>query len=697
MYEFGDMSGDNLAANNFEIYNDHADFQAMGGFDQAGTSADPYQVANDYQLGLVGKCAGFDVYFLQTADINLSDFVGIGSMDKPFIGHYDGAGREINEAGRVYSADNQGLFNVIGVPGGDPTATVVENVNYNAVITQSGFNLNLGAFTSQVYSATIHNIAVTGSFTGQGQQIGAIAGLSDHAIFDGIASEMDFNLSSPYNMCNLGGLIGQVYAGTVDNAAFSGSMNVSNGGQYGNSVGGAFGYVREATVTHASSTAPVTYIGLGSKIGGLYGFAEIANFEASYATGHVDAEQSTYVGGFAGSHDTGEVKNSFSNNSLVQGDGYTGGMFGSIANLNLHDVFSRSSTVSQSSYAGALVGDIGSSQLQNIYSVGSVDAPNSDGGWFGADETGTTASSVFWVPSLVGVSANATPIDGSTTMTADQALTLDFYDQAGFNISDDGTSGYTWIICPSRNGGFPYLYKTSPNLNCVVSLTNTPTPTITGSGKVGVQLDAVPGNWDAGVGLTYQWKLDGVAISGAVASGYVPLASQVGKTLTVEVTGTKAGYPSVTKLSSNGIVVLAVAVTGGGDTAANPAVASTNGAYVTTGDSALSWNRAKGLLGFKILVQYTGPIKATLTFKSGSKNFTCAVSFGILKKQPKFKQTWLKSPNFCAGKKEKAQAAALKKIGANTTVKIVTVRELHTPATYKKVRVKNRTIYVKLG
>lgn len=53
----------------------------------------------------------------------------------------------------------------------------------------------------------------------------------------------------------------------------------------------------------------------------------------------------------------------------------------------------------------------------------------------------------------------------------------------------------------------------------------------------------------APVTLTYQWKANGVAITGAPASTYKPVAGDAGKTLTVTVTGSKAGYTTFYKTS----------------------------------------------------------------------------------------------------------------------------------------------------
>ena len=57
---------------------------------------------------------------------------------------------------------------------------------------------------------------------------------------------------------------------------------------------------------------------------------------------------------------------------------------------------------------------------------------------------------------------------------------------------------------------------------------------------------AVPGTWDDGVDLTYQWTADGTDIAGGTTSAYTPVAGDVGKLIRVEVTGAKDGYAPVT-------------------------------------------------------------------------------------------------------------------------------------------------------
>jgi hypothetical protein len=81
-------------------------------------------------------------------------------------------------------------------------------------------------------------------------------------------------------------------------------------------------------------------------------------------------------------------------------------------------------------------------------------------------------------------------------------------------------------------------------------LTTTPTPTITGTPTIGESLTAVTGTWDSGVALTYQWTAGGTDVAGATSSTYAPVPADIGKMITVKVTGTKTGYAPATKESA---------------------------------------------------------------------------------------------------------------------------------------------------
>lgn len=99
--------------------------------------------------------------------------------------------------------------------------------------------------------------------------------------------------------------------------------------------------------------------------------------------------------------------------------------------------------------------------------------------------------------------------------------------------------------------GYSTAFKTSAATAAVAKGTlGAPAPRITGTARVGYTLTAIAGAWTpAPVTLRYQWYRSGVAIPGATRTAYRPSLADLRKTLTVRVTGTKAGYTSVTKAS----------------------------------------------------------------------------------------------------------------------------------------------------
>ncbi|MBH0052666.1 cell wall-binding repeat-containing protein [Salinibacterium sp. SWN139] len=78
-------------------------------------------------------------------------------------------------------------------------------------------------------------------------------------------------------------------------------------------------------------------------------------------------------------------------------------------------------------------------------------------------------------------------------------------------------------------------------------------PAISGTAMVGETLTAQPkaSVWmpSTGVTFTYQWKANGTAISGATGSTYNVAAAELGKKITVTVTGSLAGYTSASETS----------------------------------------------------------------------------------------------------------------------------------------------------
>ena len=105
--------------------------------------------------------------------------------------------------------------------------------------------------------------------------------------------------------------------------------------------------------------------------------------------------------------------------------------------------------------------------------------------------------------------------------------------------------------------GYASAVRSSPSVRVQAgALTATPTPTITGTAKVTNVVTAVAGNWDSGTKLTYQWVRDGSPISGATDVRYTLTTADALAALSVQVTGTKPGYSSVTRSSASTVVAL---------------------------------------------------------------------------------------------------------------------------------------------
>ncbi|KQO98531.1 hypothetical protein ASF30_10745 [Leifsonia sp. Leaf264] len=145
---------------------------------------------------------------------------------------------------------------------------------------------------------------------------------------------------------------------------------------------------------------------------------------------------------------------------------------------------------------------------------------------------GTAAGTVF-VKDLGSGFVNGAPEVVAAALTNDRALVASQGYLEGKVFLTDGTSAGTAEYAPA-----------------VLPLTATPAPKITGTAKVGIRLSASAGTWaPAPVSFAYRWYADGVAIPSASAPFYTPMPPQVGKKITVKVTGTKAGYVTVTKTS----------------------------------------------------------------------------------------------------------------------------------------------------
>ena|GEM_PF-412308 len=86
-------------------------------------------------------------------------------------------------------------------------------------------------------------------------------------------------------------------------------------------------------------------------------------------------------------------------------------------------------------------------------------------------------------------------------------------------------------------------------------------PTVSGTPVVGTPLTVAPGTWGPEpVALAYQWIVDGQPVDGATGTSFTPTPEQVGKPLSVTVTGTRDGYDPAAKTVSVGMIAPALAL-----------------------------------------------------------------------------------------------------------------------------------------
>ena len=116
-------------------------------------------------------------------------------------------------------------------------------------------------------------------------------------------------------------------------------------------------------------------------------------------------------------------------------------------------------------------------------------------------------------------------------------------------LSDKGAT--ITVTVTGKKAGYSTVSKGSAKTVPVAAgRLTTSIPRVTGTAKVGKNLKVAPGTWGPSpVKLKYQWRANGSAIKGATKSTHKLTSKQKSKKITVSVTGSRAGYGTVTKTS----------------------------------------------------------------------------------------------------------------------------------------------------
>jgi hypothetical protein len=206
-------------------------------------------------------------------------------------------------------------------------------------------------------------------------------------------------------------------------------------------------------------------------------------------------------------------------------------------------------------------------------------------------------------------------------------------------------------------------------------------------------------NATSGLGLTYTFSTPTVCAKGTFVVNHVINLKAGTCTIVVSQAGdTTWAAASATITYTVGAAGTATIVDPGN--VASPVTLPINGTKVNVLSEVVSWNKTTGALNVSSRGIWVGPITATATFKIGTTDYTCKVTYGTQKGVTDATAKQVKgfpAANLCSGTSatDKAALAALKKVTAPVTVKIVVVRDLRNPASYNtKGQTTTRSIYV---
>ena len=136
-------------------------------------------------------------------------------------------------------------------------------------------------------------------------------------------------------------------------------------------------------------------------------------------------------------------------------------------------------------------------------------------------------------------------------------------------------------------------YVTSSSVSNAVTasgvFTTVPTPTISGTAKLGGVLTAVPGTWapvtSPATTFDYAWRVNGLVVQDGASKTYVATTDDVGFPITVTVTGSATGY---TQASATSVPTAKIAA--GVLTAATPKITGTTKVGSTLGVTVGTWS-----------------------------------------------------------------------------------------------------------
>jgi hypothetical protein len=524
----------------------------------AGTKASPYLVTNAEDFVSVQTCTGTGIYFQQTQDIEFVDSLpSLGS----FSGHYDGNGNDLDMRGvaQIFDGRSPIFGNISGTTSASDTS--VSNLN---VLSDQGNQFDFGCgssiFADSINYATIDDIHISGAKMQSDCSGGMLASNISKSVVknSSVTGEIDVMMF----VFEAGGL-----AATASDTQFS---NIQCNVIFGQSefmpfmealrsIGGCVGRSSNSTYLNVSSTGSLNFTNeefmpmMATSIGGLIGESYMDQITDSSSSASIDLSRATGLGGLIGQTDLSTISRSFATGSVSNLEGSnSGGLIGFANASTINNVYATGA-VSAASASGSLIGQMQDTTLANAYATGlvTVTTPDSSRGLVGTSSSPDLVDS-YWKILANGVPSTIESWGQEVPKHAGELKRMSTF--ANWNISATPNSDHDWAICPDANGGYPYLSWQQPENACLRSFKSGGSAKVVGLAYVGSSIKATPANWDPLAVLSYQWLNGATPITGAT-SAVLPLSAALkGKSVSVRVTGAKAGYISSQMISTRLVV-----------------------------------------------------------------------------------------------------------------------------------------------
>lgn len=119
--------------------------------------------------------------------------------------------------------------------------------------------------------------------------------------------------------------------------------------------------------------------------------------------------------------------------------------------------------------------------------------------------------------------------------------------KSSYKLASADTGAQLSVKVTGKRKGYVTASRTSASRTVGAARFTSAEPDFDGYLLVGYPIIAVPGAWTRGTTFTYQWSADDVPIPGATAATFVPTGAQIGKHLSVAVTGALKGFAPITE------------------------------------------------------------------------------------------------------------------------------------------------------